>query len=353
MHLAYHNMWRCCCKQQNLPSRNEDGRQLTGGQGFEPQLMDPESTVLPIKLSPKARKIVSQSCRLSNVYFEVKKSEVKCSLNVQIQAWFFLCVRAIMPSMMRDHLSQFEDRIQYLIEGGFARLFAGRLHPRELATQLVKSMEDLASRTPDGQLVAPDTYSIRLSPRDHAAILEAHPDIITSLTKELVEIARIAGITLTSTPKVKLLADDNIGLHQVAVSAWHMTNGMDSTQSMRPGKVWDTNKPDFARALLILNGKQQIVIDRPVINLGRNRDNHVIFNDPAVSRHHAQIRLRFGQHVLFDLGSTSGTLVNSCQIQETTLQSGDVITLGASNLIYIEEDNNSNVLSAPLPSTEE
>jgi hypothetical protein len=29
--------------------------------------MDPESTVLPIKLSPKAREIVSHSCRLSNV----------------------------------------------------------------------------------------------------------------------------------------------------------------------------------------------------------------------------------------------------------------------------------------------
>lgn len=255
--------------------------------------------------------------------------------------------------MMRDHFLQFEDRIQYLIEGGFARLFAGRLHPRELATQLVKSMEDLACRAPDGQLIAPDTYSIRLHPHDHVAILETHPDITTTLTTEIVEIARAAGIALVSTPKVKLLADDTVGLHQVGVSAWHTTDGMDSTQSMQPSKVWDAKQPDAARAILILNGQQHITIDRPVMNLGRQRDNHVIFDDPAVSRHHAQIRLRFGQHVLFDLGSASGTIVNGCQIQETILQSGDVITLGASNLIYLEEDNNPNVRPVPLPATEE
>jgi len=256
--------------------------------------------------------------------------------------------------MMRDQFTQFEDRIQHLIEGGFARLFAGRLHPRELAIQLIKSMEDLASRTPDGQLVAPDTYCIRLSPHDHAAILEAHPDIVTALTTELVEIARIAGIALVLTPKVKLLADDTVSLRQVGISAWHTADSMDSTQSMRPSKPEEVKEADTTRALLILNGQQHIVIDRPVLNLGRQRDNHLIIDDPTVSRHHAQIRLRFRQYVLFDLGSIGGTVVNGCQIQETILQSGDVITLGNSNLIYIEEENDSSeTQSNLLPSTEE
>lgn len=258
-----------------------------------------------------------------------------------------------MPFMMRDHFSQFEDRIQYLIEGGFARLFAGRLHPRELAVQLVKSMEDLAYRAPDGRLIAPDTYSIRLSPHDHAAILEAHPEIMATLATELIDIARMAGIALVSAPKVKLLADGTVGLHQVGVNAWHTTDALDSTQSMQPGKLWDTKQPDAARAILLVNGQQHITIDRPVINLGRQRDNHIILDDPAVSRHHAQIRLRFGQHVLFDLGSAGGTTVNGSRIQETILRSGDVITLGASSLIYLEEDHTPNVLPAPSPSTEE
>jgi hypothetical protein len=257
--------------------------------------------------------------------------------------------------MMRDQFAQFEDQIQHLIEGGFARLFAGRLHPRELAIQLIKSMEDLASRTPDGQLIAPDAYCIRLSPQDHTIILEAHPDILTQLTAELVDIACVAGIALVSAPKIRLLADNSVKLHQVGVSAWHTTDSMDSTQSMLASKIEKTIKAESVRALLILNGQQHIPIDRPVLNLGRQRDNHIIIDDPAVSRHHAQIRLRFRQHVLFDLGSVGGTSVNGCRIQETALQSSDIITMGKSNLIYyIEEDvEDSDTRPAPLPSPEE
>jgi hypothetical protein len=252
--------------------------------------------------------------------------------------------------MMRDQFTQFEDQIQHLIEGGFARLFAGRLHPRELAIQLIKSMEDLASHTSEGHLIAPDAYCIRLNPHDHTAILEAHPDIVTKLTTELVEIALVAGIELASTPKVKLLADNTVKLHQVGVSAWHTTDSMDSTQSMQASKIDKTFSLEPARAMLLLNGQQHITIDRPVLNVGRQRDNHIIIDDPAVSRHHAQIRLRFKQHVLFDLGSVGGTVVNGCRIQETILQSGDVITMGNSNLIYIEEDDKSSD-TRPAPPT--
>jgi pSer/pThr/pTyr-binding forkhead associated (FHA) protein len=57
-----------------------------------------------------------------------------------------------------------------------------------------------------------------------------------------------------------------------------------------------------------------------------------------VSRHHAQIRLRFGQYVIFDLGSQAGTMVNGKPIQQKALEPGDVISLAGVSLIYVEED---------------
>jgi pSer/pThr/pTyr-binding forkhead associated (FHA) protein len=96
------------------------------------------------------------------------------------------------------------------------------------------------------------------------------------------------------------------------------------------------------QAALMLNGSRNIPLKAPVVNIGRQRDNDVILDHPGVSRHHAQLRLRFGRYMLFDLGSTRGTTVNGQPIRETILQSGDVIRMAGVTLIYVEE--------APAPS---
>lgn len=250
--------------------------------------------------------------------------------------------------MKQDHFSQFEDRIQHLIEGGFARLFSGRLHPHELAVQLAKAMEDGAVHGLDGQLIVPDTYCIRLNVHDHEAILNEHPRIAITLANELLEMARISKMALAASPQVKILADATIESHRVSIDAWH-TDNMDATQSMKSG--YEELTIFSSSAILVLNGTQHIPINRPVLNLGRHHDNHIIISDPMVSRHHAQIRLRFRRHVLFDLGSISGTTVNGCQIRETILTSGDIIAIGHSKLIYIEDDD-FGMSTKQLPSTQ-
>jgi hypothetical protein len=236
-------------------------------------------------------------------------------------------------SIMTNRFSHFEDHIQRLIEGGFARLFAGRLHPREVAIQLAKAMED---RAQDDRL-APDMYTVRLNPQDHEAILSAQPDLPVILAHELTEIARVGGFTLATFPDVKLLSDINIGLKQVEIKARHSTTRREVTEAL-PVPTYEIFKKDAPKATLIVNGERHIPLDRPVINLGRHRDNHIILEDPSVSRHHAQIRLRFKKFVLFDLGSSRGTRVNENRVQEAVLESGDVIVLGNTSLLYIEEN---------------
>ena len=51
---------------------------------------------------------------------------------------------------MKNGISRLESRVERLVEGTFARLFAGRLHPREVALQLARAMEDNVLPTPDG-----------------------------------------------------------------------------------------------------------------------------------------------------------------------------------------------------------
>ncbi len=238
--------------------------------------------------------------------------------------------------MTHNRFLRFEDRIQHLVEGGFARLFAGYLHPREVAIQLARAMEDGTRASQDGERqVAPDVYIVRLSPRDHAALLSAHPDLAVALVDELVEMARIGGYSFAKTPEVRLLADNAVQAHQVLVRAQYAHPATETGVMKAAGE--EVLSQPAPKAILIVNGKSHVPIERPILNLGRHRDNDVIFEDIHVSRHHAQIRLRFGKYVLFDLGSSAGTLVNGHPIQEAVLHSGDIIMLAGNSLIYVEE----------------
>lgn len=235
---------------------------------------------------------------------------------------------------MQDHLSRFEDRIQQLVEGGFARLFAGRLHPREVAIRLARAMEDRAYPDAEGRMTAPDIFVIRVNPGDHDALLEAEPMIAHSMAEELVELAQLSDLALMGFPEVRLIADDQIDPYQVEVTAQIRGIRTETTEA------YDLKAEPLSipNAALILNGERHVPLDRPILNLGRQRDNHIIIEDNRVSRHHAQMRLRFGHYVIFDLGSSGGTTVNGNTIKEAVLQSGDVITLAGVSLIYIEDE---------------
>ena len=107
-------------------------------------------------------------------------------------------------------------------------------------------------------------------------------------------------------------------------------------------------------AYLIVDGERHVALDRPVATLGRKLDNTIPLDDPRVSRHHAQIRQRFGRWVVYDLGSASGTWVNNQRVEEWVLRPGDVITLGGVPLIYGEEEttggeNDDTGPTRPLP----
>ena len=62
-----------------------------------------------------------------------------------------------------------------------------------------------------------------------------------------------------------------------------------------------------------------------------------VVDDRAVSRYHLQLRLRFGRYTLFDIQSQGGTLVNEVKIKEHNLQTGDVIQIGNTRLVYMED----------------
>lgn len=96
----------------------------------------------------------------------------------------------------------------------------------------------------------------------------------------------------------------------------------------------DTGMNLPGNAFLIGEGNQVYTLQEQVINLGRRADNHIVIDDPHVSRQHAQLRVIDNRYVIFDLESAGGTFVNNSRVEQATLFPGDVISLAGAELVY-------------------
>jgi hypothetical protein len=240
--------------------------------------------------------------------------------------------------MDRGRFSQLELQIEELVEGSFARLFAGRLHPREVATHLARAMEDNSYTAPNGEVLAPNRFTIHLNPDDYHTLMTVQPDLDKVLKDTVINLAFHADMHLMVAPTVSITPVDTLTPRRITVTAARDAVSERSTQMLLPPGPSDKDNEGPRNPQLIVGGTRYVSLDRPVINIGRRHDNHIVVDDRRVSRQHAQLRLRFGHYVLYDLGSSGGTHVNEHAIKECLLKPGDVISLAGVPLIYIEDD---------------
>ena len=95
--------------------------------------------------------------------------------------------------------------------------------------------------------------------------------------------------------------------------------------------------------------KERVPLKQERVTIGRSRESDVFLPDQWLSRHHAEILVREGAHVIADLGSKNGTLLNGERVQgERRLRHGDVITLGEHHITFhTEEDTHEEEERAP------
>lgn len=249
-----------------------------------------------------------------------------------------------------NRIARFEALAEQWVEGTFARLFGGHIHPLEVATRVARAMEDACSQTADGALLAPTRYRIDLHPQDLETLRAHHPAPEEELARYVEDLARQSGVFLPTSPVIILNPLADLPPHTVRVQAFRSPpEGAeeDITRQMN-GATPSLPEPLPGHCFLIVGGHRHISLTAPTVNIGRALDNDVIIEHPRVSRRHAQLRRRHGRYVLYDLGSSGGTLVNGYPIQECVLRSGDVISLADFDIIYAEDP-----LPSPFSPTEE
>ena len=226
-------------------------------------------------------------------------------------------------------LDRFEQRLDRMVNGAFARAFKAEVQPVEIASALAREIDDRAAVVSRGRTVVPNVFVVDLSPHDHERLSVYGGTIQEELAGVVREHAEEQRYTLMGGAEVTLARDDDLetGLFRVHSEA------KAGVASQAPAGRAPVAPPSDAGHPRLVADDTAHPLSRAVTRLGRGSDVDVRIDDPGVSRHHAEILLG-REVVLRDLGSTNGTYVDGVQVGEVVLHDGAVVQLGGTRLTF-------------------
>ena len=233
-------------------------------------------------------------------------------------------------------LETIENKLRSIFEDTLDRL----LYPgvsRTLSSQLVALILAQIEAQPEGKKKAPDQIQIFVSPEKWDAWQSAH-DTLTKAALELENSLSAEGFHFKHQPQFNILMNPRLDVDAIEVKIGYTQDASPLEKTALQPVPWQPSEEFIPiNAYLIINGKEQVPLQKAVINIGRRSTSDIILQDPMVSRDHAQLRAQQGYYLLFDLSSTGGTTINNHRIHTATLKPGDVIRMGKTILVYNQE----------------
>jgi len=231
-----------------------------------------------------------------------------------------------------NRLERLETALQALVERRLQPLWAGGAP--ELSEQLVQAMHGEVRQDESQHYWAPNVFLISAAP-PLAQMLRQDPALLDALGEVLQQASQEAEVEFSGPVVVRVVEDASLAADEVRVTARHSPE-----QSPETTALWlatGETATAQAKAYFVVNGTRLYPIELPVVNIGRRADNHLVVDDPRVSRVHAQLRWVRDRYIIFDLGSTGGTWVNGQRVHQRELRDGDLVSLAGVPLVFGKE----------------
>ena len=234
---------------------------------------------------------------------------------------------------MKELFDHIESYLGILIEGNSDRLFGSESMEKQLIHKFLDAIQETIQADADGNLFAPNNFSLNV-PEEYLDEIRSNQPILDRLSENLNKAAIQAGITFHGKVNISVFPEKELQPGEFSVHAIWKEEALSETAPSRVSGSALQAIQSHPKAFLIVGGTQIFTLEDDLVNIGRQLDNHLVVNDLRVSRKHAQIRVVKGRHILFDLDSSGGTLVNNKPIKQASLHPGDVISLAGVPLVY-------------------
>lgn len=225
-------------------------------------------------------------------------------------------------------LDSFEDRLDRLVNGAFARAFKSEVQPVEIAAALTRELEDRAAIVARSRTVVPNVFTAELSPHDFSRLSTYRETLEVEFATVVREYADDQHYTLLGPVTVELVEDDELetGIFRLRSEARSAVSapGASAAGAASTGGI--------AGARLIA-GDTAYPLLAAVTTLGRGAEADIRVDDPGVSRHHCDIILG-SPTIVRDAKSTNGTYVDGQKVSQLALVDGSALRIGTTTLIF-------------------
>lgn len=274
-------------------------------------------------------------------------------------------------------LKKFEQRLEGLVNGTFAKVFKSEVQPVEIAGALQRECDNNATIWNRDRTVVPNDFIVELSAPDYERLSPYSGQLGDELAGMVRDYAKQQRYTFMGPIKVHLEKADDLdtGLYRVRSRTLASSTSQQAPQGAppaapgRPGAQGGYGYPPASappmpaapppgarpggygypqpaaprppqgpsaggrtRYWIEINGNRH-QISRPTLVLGRSTDADVRIDDPGVSRRHCEIRTGTPSTIQ-DLGSTNGIVVDGQHTTRATLRDGSRIVVGSTTVIY-------------------
>jgi hypothetical protein len=243
-------------------------------------------------------------------------------------------------------LQRFEKRLEGLVEGAFAKVFKGVVHPVEILNAMQREAEAHKAILVGGRTLVPNRYVIDLSPYDHSRLAPYAAALAQELAQSQAEFIGEQAWTVYGDVIVEIERGDGLdtGMFRVSAEVYTADQAPQASYDSSPQQYQQpyaghqgggpVGQPGGRNVRLVSGDGRTFPLAIGSTVIGRGDQANLRLPDVGISRRHARLDFDGNQVVLTDLGSTNGTMVNGQRVSTVGLSPGDMVQLGTTTLTF-------------------
>ena len=212
-------------------------------------------------------------------------------------------------------IENFEKGLERLINGAFSKTFKSELQLVEISAAIKNEMDSKSSILSRDRILAPNSFSVRLSSPDYSRVRTLGQTAIDELTEQATKHARKQNFQFGAALVIKFAEDPTLPIGRVTVSS-----------------VSANLKVEW-QPLLEISGRQYL-LSKARTTVGRDGTADISISDAGLSRKHFEVVWDGNRAGVRDLQSTNGTKVDGRTISEMGIVADQVITAGQSTFVF-------------------